>query len=72
MSGQRYSRIVHALVVIATAVLVFAPVVRADEIWVAPTYQDDFGGVGVASNAVWPVTKIGVVRLAWAVPDDLQ
>jgi hypothetical protein len=45
---------------------------RADELWVAPTYQQDFGGSGVASSVIWPVTAAGAVRLAWAVPDDLQ
>jgi len=45
---------------------------HADEIWVAPTYQQDLGGLGVASNVFWPVTAAGVVRLAWAIPDDLQ
>jgi hypothetical protein len=43
----------------------------ADEIWVAPTSQSDLGGLGVASNAVWPVTPVGAVRLAWAIPDNL-
>lgn len=46
--------------------------VSAEEIWVAPTHQQDFGGLGVASNVVWPVTAIGAVRLALAIPDDLQ
>jgi hypothetical protein len=57
------------------ALLVIASVAvpaHADEIWVAPTYQQDIGGLGVASNAIWPVTPIGVVRLAWSIPDDLQ
>ena len=45
---------------------------RANEIWVAPTSQQDFGGLGVASNAVWPVTPAGAVRLAWGIPDDMQ
>ena len=45
---------------------------RADEIWVAPTYQQDFGGLGVGSNVFWPVSALGVGRLAWAVPNDLQ
>ena len=44
----------------------------ADEIWVAPTAQADIGGIGVASNTFWPVTAAGVVRLAWAIPADLQ
>jgi len=45
---------------------------RADEIWVAPTYQQDLGGIGVASNTIWPVTPAGAVRFAWAVPANLQ
>ena len=45
---------------------------HADEIWVAPTSQADIGGLGIASNVFWPVTPIGVVRLAWAIPGDLQ
>jgi hypothetical protein len=45
---------------------------HANEIWVAPTYQADFGGLGVGSSVVWPVTPAGAVRLAWAVPGDLQ
>jgi hypothetical protein len=46
--------------------------VHADEIWVAPTSQADLGGLGVASNTFWPVTSLGAVRLAWAIPADLQ
>jgi len=45
-----------------------ATVAHADEIWIAPTYQQDIGGLGVASSAFWPVTAAGVVRLALAVP----
>ena len=45
---------------------------HADEIWVAPTSQADIGGLGVASNTFWPVTPAGAVRLAWAIPADLQ
>jgi hypothetical protein len=45
---------------------------RANEIWIAPTHQQDVGGLGVGSNAIWPVTAAGVARLAWAIPDDLQ
>ena len=49
-----------------------APPARADEIWVAPTAQQDLGGLGVASNAIWPATAVGAVRLAWSVPDNLE
>lgn len=45
---------------------------RADEIWVAPTYQADFGGLGIGSNVTWPASVAGVVRFAWAIPNDLQ
>ena len=44
----------------------------ADEIWVAPTYQQDFGGVSTGSNVVWPATVVGAVRFAWGTPDTLQ
>jgi hypothetical protein len=55
-----------------TCVAVFASTVRADEVWVPPTSQQDVGGLEVASNGFWPVTPIGAVRLAWAVPSTLQ
>ena len=45
---------------------------RADEIWVAPTYQADLGGLGIGSNGLWPVSVVGASRLAWGVPNDLQ
>ena len=44
----------------------------ADEIWVPPSSQADLGGLEVASNTFWPVTPVGAVRLAWAVPNNLQ
>jgi hypothetical protein len=44
----------------------------ADDIWIAPTYQADLGGLGIGSNALWPVSAVGAVRLVWAVPNDLQ
>src|SRR5260221_7470863 len=71
MSGHRCSQIVRALVV-AIVVLVFVPPVRADEIWVAASSQQDLGGLEIASNTFWPVTPIGAVRLAWAIPNNLQ
>ena len=46
--------------------------IRADEVWVAPTHQADLGGVGVGSNVIWPVSVVGAVRFAWAVPDNLE
>jgi hypothetical protein len=45
---------------------------RADEIWVMPTYQQDFGGLSIGSNGLWAATPFGAVRLAFAIPDDLQ
>ena len=52
------------------SLLAFARSSHADEIWVAPTYQADLGaGIG---NGVWPVTALGAVRLAVAVPNDLE
>ena len=50
----------------------FAEPVRADEIWVAPTAQQDLGGLGTASNVIWPASAFGAVRLAWSVPDNLK
>jgi Chaperone of endosialidase len=56
----------------ALTMVTFAAPVRADEIWVAPTAQQDFGGLGVASSVVWPVSAFGATRLAWSVPDNLK
>lgn len=41
----------------------------ANEIWIAPTYQHDLGGVGTAVQT-WPVSILGQVRFAFAVPAD--
>jgi hypothetical protein len=43
----------------------------AQEMWIAPTVQKDFGGDDVR-GAVWPVTPYGVVRLAFAVPNNMR
>ena len=53
-------------------VCLVVPTAAANELWIPPTYQQDFGGAGIGSSGVWPVTIVGVVRLAWAVPDDLH
>ena len=66
--GRRFGFVV----VCALTIVLFAGLARADEIWVAPTAQQDFGGLGIASNAVWPATAFGIVRLAWSVPDNLK
>ena len=66
---RRFSLGVASFLFLAVA---FARPATADEIWVAPTSQQDLGGIGVASNAFWPVTAVGAVRLAWAVPGNLQ
>jgi hypothetical protein len=58
----------------ATALLTLAigaAPAHANEIWVAPTYQQDIG-LGVGSNVAWPTTSVGAVRLAWAIPGDLE
>ena len=44
----------------------------ADEFWVAPTSQQDVGGLEIASNSLWPVTPVGAVRFAFAIPNNLQ
>ena len=66
------TRVAGALAVTSLAAAWLATAVYADEIWVAPTYQQDFGGLGVGSSVVWPATAAGAVRLAWAVPGNLQ
>jgi hypothetical protein len=53
-------------------VMIEARTSTADEIWVVPTFQQDTGGGGTAAGVLWPVTKAGAVRLAWAVPNDLD
>jgi hypothetical protein len=58
--------------VIASTLLAAGRPALADEIWVAPTLQADLGGLGVASNTIWPVTPVGATRLAWGVPNNLQ
>jgi hypothetical protein len=63
------TRLIVALVWLATGIAVPA---QANELWIAPTYQQDAGGLGIGSNTVWPVTAVGTVRLAWGVPNDLQ
>ena len=72
MTSVRRRGCVPVAVVCALAIVAFAPPARADEIWVAPTAQQDLGGIGIASNTVWPATAFGVVRLAWSVPDNLN
>lgn len=60
------------VVVCSFVILGCASAGSAQELWVAPTYQADLGGIGVGSNGLWPVTAIGAVRFAFAVPVDLQ
>ena len=72
MTSMRRRGCVPVAVALALTIAVFAAPARADEIWVAPTAQQDLGGLGVASNAVWPVSAFGAVRLAWSVPDNLN
>jgi hypothetical protein len=57
---------------LAWLVIGIAVPAQANELWIAPTYQQDAGGLGIGSNTVWPVTAIGTARLAWGVPSDLQ
>jgi hypothetical protein len=60
------------LFIAAISIAAVAAPVRAEEIWVAPTSQQDLGGLGVASNTTWPVTPFGAVRLAWGIPANLK
>ena len=60
---------------VITCSLVFlgsVPSALAQELWVAPTYQSDFGGLGIGSNGFWPASAIGAVRFGFAMPADLQ
>lgn len=67
---RRGARIVLMASVMAVTALIEPA--HADDLWIAPTAQQDLGGLGVGSNSLWPVTVIGAVRLALAVPGDLQ
>jgi hypothetical protein len=67
---MRTLRLVARLVLLG--VLFPVSPLTANELWVAPTYQQDVGGLGIGSNGVWPVTAAGAVRLAWGVPGDLH
>ena len=60
------------VLVVAGALASAAADASANEIWVAPTYQMDVGGLGVGSGFIWPVSPAGVVRFSFAVPNDLQ
>lgn len=62
---------VRLLVVFSVLMTVALPA-RADEIWVAPTLQQDAGGLGIGSNTYWPVTMRGLSRFAWGIPNNLQ
>src|SRR5262245_2891696 len=67
--GRRSIGVIWAVCALAAGLS--APA-HADEIWVAPTHQQDVGGLGVGIAATWPATPIGAVRLAWAVPADIE
>jgi hypothetical protein len=69
----RHSNSAFRQLIVAFVCLAAAPAApaHAEEIWVAPTYQQDLGGLGIGSNVVWPATVIGAARLAWGVPRDL-
>src|SRR5438309_4305325 len=61
-----------ASLTVAVFVLFLGTAASGNDLWVAPTHQQDVGGLGVAAGGVWPVTPEGAVRLAWAIPDDLK
>ena len=71
LHDSRRSRLA-SVVVCALAFAVLPREATADEIWVAPTSQQDLGGMEIASSTVWPVTPVGAVRFAFAVPADLE
>ena len=70
MPSVRAARVLLALCFALVALLTTAA--HADEVWIPPSSQSDLGGLEIASNTFWPVTPIGAVRLAWAVPNNLQ
>lgn len=57
---------------IAGLIMTGAAAASADEIWIAPTAQADTGGLGVASNGLWPASAVGATRFAWGLPNNLQ
>src|SRR5262245_5061098 len=61
-----------AIVLLVPMLFAVNPRASADELWVPPTSQQDFGGLEIASNTFWPATPLGAIRLVWAIPDDLQ
>ena len=67
--GRRSMSVIWAVCALAAGLS--APA-HADEIWVAPTSQQDLGGLGIGIDTTWPATQSGAVRLAWAIPADLQ
>ena len=60
------------LVFAFSVLIAFTCPAAADEMWIAPTLQQDVGGLGIASNVFWPVTVVGASRFAWGVPDNLE
>jgi len=66
--GALFTRAVSVICI----TLSWAAPLSAQEIWIAPTYQADLGGLGIGTNVVWPVSPLGVARLAFGVPNDLQ
>jgi hypothetical protein len=68
---RTFSRRVVGLASVCLSFMFIARVAHADEIWVAPTYQTDLGGVGIASSGIWPASAFGAARLAWAIPNNL-
>jgi len=72
MTSSRVSRYLFIAQLICIIIGGTARWVLADELWIPPTSQSDMGGLEVASNVVWPASPSGAVRLAWAIPNDLQ
>lgn len=72
MQGCRSYRVACVFMLALAAVVIDVRSSSADEIWVPPTFQQDTGGGGTTVPVLWPVTKAGAVRLAWAVPNDLD
>jgi hypothetical protein len=70
--SKRTMRVGVRSLVAFSVLIAFTGSAAADEMWIAPTLQQDLGGLGIASNVVWPVTVVGASRFAWGVPDNLE
>jgi hypothetical protein len=72
MTTSSFGRAARRCLGAAAALAMSSAPAWSSEVWIAPTYQQDVGGLGIGSNSTWAASAIGVVRFVVAVPDDLQ